>query len=83
MRIIKEIGYFLGVFLTIFAVYKLDLVLIEGLNYFGKYVFFGLFHLIILYSFYYAFKFKNWKKFIPLIEGVFFSLVNFSLGVLV
>lgn len=82
MENIFKAGYFTGILLTAFAVYKLDLILIEGLNYFGKYVFFALFHIVVLYSFYAVFNAQNWKKLIPLFEGIFFLLLDLSLGAL-
>ena len=64
--------FILGIVLGLIGLYKLDLVLIAGLNYFGKYVFFGLFHLFVVYFYYLSYK-KNWYLSI-IIGGILFVL---------
>jgi phosphotransferase system glucose/maltose/N-acetylglucosamine-specific IIC component len=71
------IGFFLGIILGICGVFKIDLVLIKGLNYFGKYVFFGLFHIFLIYIFYLFSKQKGVLKIIgPLIFGLILCLIG-------
>ena len=79
----NKLGLIIGIILGIIGIYKIDIVLIEGLNYFGKYVFFGLFHLFIIYLYYLSFKrFKGrWKIIMPIILGFIIFSVSFILGV--
>jgi len=72
------IGLFLGVILGICGVLKIDLILIKGLNYFGKYVFFGLFHIFLVYVFYIFFKkFEGILKIVmPFLFGLILCLVG-------
>lgn len=76
-------GLIIGIIFGIIGIYRIDMVLIEGLNYFGKYVFFGLFHLMIIYFYYLSFKrFKGrWKIIMPIILGLIILAVSFILGV--
>jgi len=69
---VKTGVFILGIVLGLIGLYKLDLVLIAGLNYFGKYVFFGLFHLFVVYFYYLSYK-KNWYLSI-IIGGILFVL---------
>jgi len=60
---LDKVALIIGIILGIVGLYKIDIVLIAGLNYFGKYVFFGLFNLFIVYIYYFSFKkSKFWKK---------------------
>jgi len=68
----KKVIFIIGIILGLIGLYKIDTVLIAGLNYFGKYVFFGLFHLFIIYFYYLSYK-KNWYLSI-IIGGILFSL---------
>jgi len=80
---LKYTGLIIGIILGIIGLYKIDMVLIVGLNYFGKYVFFGLFHLFIIYLYYLSFKrFKGkWKIIMPIILGLILLLLGIILGV--
>jgi len=75
---LQYIGLIIGIFLGIVGLYRIDIILIAGLNYFGKYVFFGLFHLFIIYLYYLAFK-KNW--YLTIILGGFLLILGFLTGV--
>ena len=79
----KYVGLIIGIILGAIGLYKIDIVLIAGLNYFGKYVFFGLFHLFIIYVFYLSFKrFEGVMKIVmPILIGFIIFLVSFKLGV--
>ena len=79
----KYIGLIIGIILGAVGLYKLDLVLIAGLNYFGKYVFFGLFHLFIIYLYYVSFKrFKGkFKIIMPIVLGLVLFVLGIFLGV--
>ncbi len=79
---LKYLGLIIGIVLGIIGLYKIDLVLIAGLNYFGKYVFFGLFHIFIFYFYYLSFvKFKGKLKIImPIILGLILLLFGIILG---
>ena len=61
-----KLGLIIGVILGIIGLYKIDIVLIAGLNYFGKYVFFTLFHLFIVYLYFLTYK-KKW--YLPIVLG--------------
>jgi len=80
---LQYIGLIIGIILGVIGLYKIDIVLIAGLNYFGKYVFFGLFHLFIIYMFYLSFKrFSGYMKILmPVFLGVIILLASFKLGV--
>ena len=75
-------GLIIGIVLGVIGLYKIDVVLIKGLNYFGKYVFFGLFHLFIIYLYYLSFKkFKGKLKIImPIILGTVLFVWGIVLG---
>ena len=79
----KYLGLIVGIVLGVIGIYKLDIVLIAGLNYFGKYVFFGLFHIFIVYLYYFSFKkFKGkFKIIMPVILGLILFFVGMMLGV--
>ena len=79
----QYIGLIIGIILGVIGLYKIDIVLISGLNYFGKYVFFGLFHLFIIYMFYLSYKKFNGylKKLMPILFGLIILLLSFKLGV--
>ena len=78
-----KLGLIIGIILGIIGLYKIDIILIAGLNYFGKYVFFGLFHIFIVYMFYLSFKkFSGYMKILmPILFGLIILLVSFKLGV--
>ena len=67
-----KLALIIGIILGIIGLYKIDIVLIAGLNYFGKYVFFGLFNLFIIYLYY--FSFKKYRFISLLIGGIIFLL---------
>ena len=75
----KYIGLIIGIILGVIGLYKIDIVLIAGLNYFGKYVFFGLFHLFIIYLYYVSF--KRFKGKFKIIMPIVLGLVLFVLGI--
>jgi len=78
----KYIGLIVGIVLGIIGLYKIDIILIAGLNYFGKYVFFGLFHLFLVYVYYISFvKFKGKLKIImPVVLGLILFVLGIILG---
>ena len=78
----KYLGLIIGIVLGLIGLYKIDIILIAGLNYFGKYVFFGLFQLFIIYLYYLSFKkFKGkWKIIMPAILGVILLILGIVLG---
>jgi len=80
---LDKLALILGIILGIIGLYKLDIVLIAGLNYFGKYVFFVLFHLFIIYAYYYSFKKFNFKfkLIMPIIIGIILLILGMRLGV--
>jgi len=80
---LSYIGLVIGIILGVIGLYKIDIVLIAGLNYFGKYVFFGLFHIFIIYMFYLSFKkFSGYMKILmPILFGLIILLISFKLGV--
>ena len=79
----KYIGLIIGIILGAIGLYKIDIVLIAGLNYFGKYVFFGLFHFFIIYLYYLSFKkFQGKLKIVmPIILGAVLFVLGVFLGV--
>jgi len=74
---LDKVALIIGIILGIVGLYKIDIVLIAGLNYFGKYVFFGLFHLFIVYLYYFSFK---KFKFLSLLVGFIIFLLGVVLG---
>jgi len=80
---LDKLALIIGIILGIIGLYKIDIVLIAGLNYFGKYVFFGLFNLFILYAYYYFFKKLNFKLklIMPIVIGIALLILGESLGV--
>jgi len=79
---LDKLGLIIGILLGVIGLYKIDVVLIAGLNYFGKYVFFGLFHLFIIYLYYLSFKkFKGkFKIIMPIILGIILIILGEVLG---
>ena len=73
-----KISLIVGLILGMIGLYKIDMVLIEGLNYFGKYVFFILFQLFILYLYYLSF--IKTKGVIKIISPVILGLILFIAG---
>ena len=67
-----KVAFIIGVILGVIGLYKIDMILIAGLNYFGKYVFFVLFQLFIVYLYYFSFvKLKGWMKIVaPVLLGI-------------
>jgi len=80
---LDKLALIIGIILGVIGLYKIDIVLIAGLNYFGKYVFFTLFHLFIIYAYYYSFKKLNFKLklIMPIIIGAVLLILGESLGV--
>ncbi len=80
----EKIGFLIGLIIGLYGLYKIDLTLIAGLNYFGKYVFFTLFQLFIIYLYYLCFKkLKGWKSAAAsLLLGIilFYGGIKFQLG---
>ncbi len=73
----NKLGLIVGIILGIIGLYKIDTVLIAGLNYFGKYVFFGLFHLFLVYLYYWCYK-KKW--YLPIILGIVILITGLAIG---
>ena len=73
----RYISLITGIILGLIGLYKIDIVLIAGLNYFGKYVFFGLFHLFIIYLYYLSYK-KNY--YLSLLIGLFLFILGLIIG---
>ena len=74
----QYLGLIIGIILGAIGLYKIDIVLIAGLNYFGKYVFFGLFHIFIMYLYYLSF--KKFKGKFQIIMPILLGLIIFILG---
>ncbi|GAB6045337.1 hypothetical protein JCM11957_09350 [Caminibacter profundus] len=74
-------GLIIGLILGIYGLVRIDYVLYMGLNYFGKYVFFGLFNIFTLYFFWFFYKkFSGWLQIVmPAIYGFIILLVSFKL----
>jgi len=81
---VDKIGLLIGIILGAIGLYKIDIVLIAGLNYFGKYVFFGLFHLFIVYLYYYIYKHtklnQKLKSLFEVLLGLGLFLLSFIIG---
>jgi len=79
---LQYLGLIIGIILGIIGLYKIDIILIAGLNYFGKYVFFGLFQLFIIYLYYLSFKKFNgkWRIIMPIILGLIIFIAGIILG---
>jgi len=75
---LKYIGLIIGLVLGAVGMYRIDSVLYEGLNYFGKYVFFAMFNLFVLSLFFYFYKrFEGKLKiFMPILLGVVILLIG-------
>ena len=78
----ERLGLILGLIIGLYGLYKIDYILYEGLNYFGKYVFFTLFNLFVLYLFWFFYRrFSGYLKIImPLLWGVVILLVGVKFG---
>ena len=76
----KYIGLIMGLILGAVGMYRIDYVLYEGLNYFGKYVFFAMFNLFVLWLFWFFYKrFEGVLKIaMPLLLGVVLLLVGYK-----
>jgi len=80
---VDKIGLLIGIILGAIGLYKIDIVLIAGLNYFGKYGFFIIFHIFIIYLYYISYKkFTGYKKVLmPIILGLIIFFLGVILGV--
>jgi len=78
----ERLGLILGLIIGLYGLYKIDYILYEGLNYFGKYVFFTLFNLFVLYLFWFFYKrFNGYLKIImPLLWGAVILLGGFKIA---
>ncbi len=74
-------GLVIGLMIGLFGLYKIDRILCLGLNYFGKYVFFGLFNIFALYGFWFCYKkFKGvWKNLAPILYSFIFLIAGLSI----
>ena len=79
--LLKYVGIVIGLVLGLYGMWRIDFVLYEGMNYFGKYVFFALFNLFVLWLFYFFYKrFDGWLKIsMPVLLGVVILLVSLKL----
>jgi len=75
---LQYIGLIVGVVLGLIGLYKIDYVLYEGMNYFGKYVFFAVFNLFVLWLFWFFYKRFDGKLkiFMPILLGVVILLIG-------
>jgi len=78
---LRFIGILLGIVLGLYGLFRIDYVLYEGLNYFGKYVFFTLFNLFVLYVFWFFYKrFSGWvQPAIITLYGLVIFLISYKL----
>jgi len=74
----NKAGFIVGVVLGIIGLYKIDMFLIPTLDYFGKYVFFGLINFFIVYLYYVAYK-KFW--YVSVLIGTLLLIFSFIIGV--
>ncbi len=74
--------FLLGVLLVIIGLYRIDLLLYKTLNYFGKYVFFGLFNIMSLFLVFYFYKKFNGvlKITMPILWGLIVALIGFFIA---
>jgi len=78
----NKTGLIVGLVLTILGIYKIDMILIPTLNYFGKYIFFIAFNIFVfwvLWIFYKKFN-GNLKILMPLIWGAVIQLLGVKFG---
>jgi len=78
----SHIGLVIGLIMGLYGLYRIDNILIKGLNYFGKYVFFGLFNIFCLYLFWFFYKrFEGYMKILmPLLFGIVLLLLGVKLA---
>ncbi|MEO1958940.1 MAG: hypothetical protein ABGX23_05250 [Nautiliaceae bacterium] len=78
----QRIGLLVGLLLVIIGLYRIDLLLYKTLDYFGKYVFFGLFNIMSLFLvFYFYKKFDGILKItMPLLFGLIVALIGFFIA---
>jgi len=75
---LDKIGLIAGFLLMVAGMYKIDLFLIPTLDYFGKYVFFGIMNIFVLWLFYTIYKKFKHLFFIPFIYGLTIFLIGFN-----
>ncbi|WP_457560999.1 hypothetical protein [Caminibacter sp.] len=75
-----KIGLIIGLVIGLYGLFRIDYELYLGLNYFGKYVFFALFNIFIIYFYWFLYKKSKgaWKNIFPLIYGIFLLIVGLS-----
>lgn len=78
----KYIGLIIGLILGLYGLFRIDSVLYEGLNYFGKYVFFALFNIFVLYFYWLFFKkFGGWLQIaMPILLGIILLLFGVKIA---
>ncbi|NPA11107.1 MAG: hypothetical protein GXO62_02580 [Epsilonproteobacteria bacterium] len=74
-----KIGLIIGLMLGIYGLFKIDYILYLGLNYFGKYVFFGLFNIAVVYIF--LVLYENLKGALRIVAPVVFGIILLYIGV--
>jgi len=75
---VANLVYFLSLVLGLWGLKEIDFTLYEGLNYFGKYVFFAIFNIAIFYSFYYLYK---QKPIIKIVGSIILGSLLFAGGI--
>ncbi|ACM92260.1 putative NADH dehydrogenase 5 [Nautilia profundicola AmH] len=75
----EKVGLIIGLFLTIFGMYKIDIVLIPTLDYFGKYVFFGAINIFVFWVEW--FFYKRFDGLLRILMPFMFGLVILLIGV--
>ncbi len=73
------IGLVTGFIIGLYGLYRIDSILVKGLNYFGKYVFFGLFNVFCIYLFW--FFYKRFDGYLKILMPLFFGFILLLLGV--
>jgi hypothetical protein len=76
-----RLGLIIGIVIGLYGLYRVDYILYLGLNYFGKYIFFVIFNLFVLYSFWFLHKKTKgvWKNLAPLLFGIVLLIFGLSL----
>jgi hypothetical protein len=82
MLVKNYIGLVIGLILGLYGLFRIDYILYEGLNYFGKYVFFFLFNAFVIYCFWFFYKkFEGWLKIaMPILFGIILLLIGVKIA---
>jgi hypothetical protein len=75
----EKVGLIVGFILTIIGMYKIDIFLIPTLDYFGKYVFFGVINIFVFWML--IVFYKKFRGVLQIVMPIVFGVIIMLIGV--